>query len=165
MTAGHRGINLILDAEVLAVEVYEWDLHLIFLAGFPTYVPGSAMSLVTTAPAPMTTSSQTVTGSIVALLPMETRLPILVDFQREASPPAGPPFGEGVIDEHHAVTNEAIVADGHQFANEAVALHLGALAHHDALLNFAEWSHEDPVRQRAFIEVAGFDDCHVFPSV
>ena len=41
-------------------------------AGLPTYTPGERMSLVTTAPAPTTTLSTIVTGSIVALLPMET---------------------------------------------------------------------------------------------
>ena len=55
---------------------------------------------------------------------------------------------------------KAIVADGHQFANETVALHPGALAHHDALLNFAKWPYEDPIAEGAFIEVARFNKGH-----
>ena len=57
---------------------------------------------------------------------------------------------------------KAIVADGHQFANEAVALHPGALAHHDALLNFAKWPYEDPIAEGAFVKVAWLNDGHVF---
>jgi len=41
-------------------------------------------------------------------------------------------------------------------------LHPGALAHHDALLNFAKWPHEDPVTEGSFIEVARFNKGHVF---
>ena len=49
-------------------------------AGFPAYVPDSVMSLVTTLPAPITTSSQMLTGMMVALVPMLTRLPMVVSF-------------------------------------------------------------------------------------
>ena len=49
------------------------------------------MSLVTTAPAPITTSSTILTGMIVALEPIETRLPITVSRHNSLLPPAGPP--------------------------------------------------------------------------
>ena len=39
------------------------------------------MSFVTTAPAPITTLSQIETGKIVAFDPIETPLPIVVDFK------------------------------------------------------------------------------------
>ena len=60
-------------------------------AGFPANMPGLLMSLVTTDPAPITTLSQILTGKIVALLPMETLLPITVCFHKELLPPAGRP--------------------------------------------------------------------------
>ena len=49
------------------------------------------MSLVTTEPAPMTTSSAILTGMIVALEPIETRLPITVSRHNSLLPRAGPP--------------------------------------------------------------------------
>ena len=50
------------------------------------------MSLVTTAPAPITTSSAMRTGMIVALEPIETRLPITVSRHSSLRPRAGPPL-------------------------------------------------------------------------
>jgi hypothetical protein len=55
------------------------------------------MSLVTTAPAPMTTRSQMVTGSSVALLPTLTWLPSLVLPQNSSRRPAGPPIRNGSL--------------------------------------------------------------------
>src|SRR5689334_1836769 len=60
-------------------------------AGFPAYTPATLMSLVTTAPAPMTTSSQIDTGNIVALEPMDTRAPTRVARHNSRRPLAGPP--------------------------------------------------------------------------
>ena len=47
------------------------------------------MSLVTTEPAPITTSSHILTGRIVALLPIETRQLISVELQRSSLPQRG----------------------------------------------------------------------------
>ena len=47
------------------------------------------MSLVTTAPAPITTSSQILTGRIVALDPIETRFPIVVERHSSLRPAPG----------------------------------------------------------------------------
>ena len=86
-------------------------------------MPGRVMSRVTTAPAPITTSSQMLTGRIVAFEPIETWLPIRSSTpQLAASPRAGPPVAKRVVDEHHAVADEAVVADGHQLADERVRL-------------------------------------------
>ena len=63
-----------------------------FLAGLPAYLPGSVISFVTTAPAPITTSEQIDTGKIVAFDPIETWFEMIVDFHKELSPLAGPPF-------------------------------------------------------------------------
>jgi hypothetical protein len=49
-------------------------IPLIFLAGFPTYIPDSFIFFVTTLPAPITTLSQIDTGSIVAFEPIETKV-------------------------------------------------------------------------------------------
>src|ERR1044072_1451111 len=54
-------------------------------------MPLSVMSFVTTAPAPITAPSHTVTGNIVTLEHIETFFPIVVVFQTFLSP-AGPPF-------------------------------------------------------------------------
>ena len=54
-------------------------------------MPGSVIFFVTTLPAPMTTSLQISTGRMVALVPMETRSPILVGFHSARLPRAGPP--------------------------------------------------------------------------
>src|SRR5882757_5442023 len=60
-------------------------------AGFPAYTPGETMSLVTTDPAPITTSLHIATGRIVALEPTNTRLPSRVGFHRLRLPLAGAP--------------------------------------------------------------------------
>ena len=73
------------------MQVDEGDVHYSRIAGFPMYTPDSVISLVTTAPAPITTPSQMDTGRSVALLPMETLFPTKVDFHFVRSPWAGPP--------------------------------------------------------------------------
>jgi len=55
-------------------------------------MPGTVMSFVTTEPAPTTTLSQIVTGRMVALVPIETLLPMVVGFHRSFRPQAGPPI-------------------------------------------------------------------------
>ena len=162
---GHCGINFSLVSQVLAVKVYEGDVHLErscritdVRAGFGNVFGHHRASANDHIVADGYRKHRRIASDGDAIANFGGLPEGGIAVGRTA-------FREGVIDEHDAVTDETIVADGHQFANEAVALHLGALAHHDALLNFAEWSHEDPVRQGAFIEVAGFDDCNIFPSV
>ncbi|GCC41196.1 hypothetical protein chiPu_0025266, partial [Chiloscyllium punctatum] len=46
--------------------------------------------------------------------------------------------GEGVVDEHHAVPDEAVLADGDELADEGVRLHAGARPDRHALLDFGE---------------------------
>src|SRR5260370_16820052 len=60
-------------------------------AGFPAYDPGTVISLVTTAPAPTTTSSQIVTGRTAAPDPFATPLPMIMDRHTPFPPPPGPP--------------------------------------------------------------------------
>ena len=116
------------------------------------------MSLVTTAPAPITTSSAIRTGMIVAFEPIDTRLPITVS-RHSSLPSARRTAGrERVIDEHHAVTDEAILADRHQFADERMRLHAGAGADADALLDFGKRPDKAIVADLAAVEIAGLDD-------
>ena len=118
------------------------------------------MSLVTTEPAPMTTSSAMLTGMMVALEPIETRLPITVS-RHSSLLAAGRPAGrEGVVDEHHAMADEAVLADGHQLADEGMRLHARARADYRALLDFGEGADEAVVADAAAIEIAGLDHLH-----
>ena len=48
----------------------KYIFYLIFFAGFPAYVPGLSIFLVTVDPAPITTLEQIFTGKIVELLPI-----------------------------------------------------------------------------------------------
>ena len=75
------------------------------------------MSLVTTAPAPMTAPSQIVTGRMVAFVPMLTRLPSLVGRQSSVPSP-GPPVTKQIVNKHRPMRNEAIVPDRDQLADE-----------------------------------------------
>src|SRR5215475_3349249 len=52
------------------------------------------ISLVTTEPAPMTTSSAILTGMMVAFDPIDTRLPITVSRHSSFCPLAGPPIAK-----------------------------------------------------------------------
>jgi hypothetical protein len=61
-------------------------------AGFPAWIPGSSILRITTEPAPITVPPQMFTGKIVALDPMLTRSPILVDRHKSLRPCAGPPI-------------------------------------------------------------------------
>ena len=116
------------------------------------------MSLVTTAPAPITTSSAMRTGMIVALEPIDTRLPITVSRHSSLRPRAGPPLAECVIDEHHAMADKTILADRHQLADEGMRLHAGAGADHRALLDLGKRSDEAIVADLAAVQVARLDD-------
>src|SRR6185312_12907655 len=99
---GDRAVDLALDVLVLELQVCERHRHRSSLyfaslsrrAGFPAYAPAVMMSLVTTEPAPMTTSSAMRTGMIVAFDPIETRLPITVSRQSSFCPRAGPPLAK-----------------------------------------------------------------------
>ena len=121
-------------------------------------MPGVVMSLVTTEPAPITTSSAMRTGMIVALEPIETRLPITVARHSSLSPARRAAGREGVVDEHHAMADEAVLADRHQFADEGMRLHAGARADRDALLDLGERPDEAVVADPAAVEIARLDD-------
>ena len=116
------------------------------------------MSLVTTAPAPITTSSAMRTGMIVALEPIDTRLPITVSRHNSLRPPRRAAGGKRVVDEHHAMADKTILADRHQFADKGMRLHAGAGADHRALLNLGEGSDETIVADLAAVEIARLDD-------
>ncbi len=116
------------------------------------------MSLVTTEPAPITTSSAILTGMIVALEPIETRLPITVSRHNSLSSAGRAAGREGIVDEHHAMADETVFADRDQFADEGVRLHPRAGADHDALLDFGERPDKAIVADLAAIEIARLDD-------
>ena len=69
-----------------------------------------------------------------------------------------PPCSKGVVDEHDAVSDEAIAADAHEFADEAVTLNLGSFPDGDALLDFAKWAYKCAVAKGAFVEIARLND-------
>ena len=60
-------------------------------------MPAAVISLVTTEPAPITTSSTIRTGMMVALEPIETRLPTSVARHNSLRPRAGPPLENGSL--------------------------------------------------------------------
>src|SRR5882757_4459484 len=66
--------------------------------------------------------------------------------------------GERVVDEHHAVPDEAVLADGDQLANEGMRLHAGARPDDDALLDLGERADEAVVTELASIKIARLDD-------
>src|SRR5437870_2067733 len=96
---GNRAVDLALDGLILQLQIRKRHRHLRLpylsassrRAGLPAKVPDVVMSLVTTDPAPITTSSVIRTGMIVALDPIETRLPITVSRHNPLLPRAGPP--------------------------------------------------------------------------
>ncbi len=96
---------------------------------------------------------------MVALEPIDTRLPITVVRatipRRRRCRPAG---GEGIIDEHHAVTDKAILADRHQLADEGVRLHPASGAPMAPPgLDLGERPDKTIVPDLAAIDIAGFD--------
>ncbi len=68
--------------------------------------------------------------------------------------------GEQVVDEHHAVADEAVVADLDQFANESMRLHPRARADAHAFLDLDEGPDEDLIAEFALVHVGGLDDAH-----
>ncbi len=116
------------------------------------------MSLVTTEPAPITTSSAIRTGMMVALEPIETRLPITVSRHSSLRPPEGPPLAEGIVDEHHAMADKTILADRDQLADKGMRLHPGAGADRGALLDLGKRPDKAIVADPAAVEVAGLHD-------
>ena len=121
-------------------------------------MPAAVISLVTTEPAPITTSSTIRTGMMVALEPMETRLPTSVARHSSLRPRAGPPVENVIIDEHHAMTDKAVFADRHQFADEGMGLHPGARADHHAFLDFRKRPDKAVIADPAAVNVARLDD-------
>ncbi|MGX1283756.1 hypothetical protein AB7M50_002881 [Bradyrhizobium elkanii] len=125
-------------------------------------MPDIVMFLVTTDPAPMTTSSTILTGMIVALEPIDNPVAdhrlapqLLASTCRAAG-------GERVVDEHHPVSDETILADGNELADEGMRLHPCARPDDDALLDFCEGADEAVVAELAAIEVAGLNDLDAF---
>src|SRR4051794_9067310 len=97
--SGDRGINFAFDVLILELKISEGNRHVrLYIrsrrAGLPAYTPATVISLVTTAPAPITTSSTICTGRMVAFEPMDTRLPILVSHHNSLRPRAGPPLAK-----------------------------------------------------------------------
>src|SRR5690606_32631791 len=92
------------DRPMLDRQIEELNGHsgLTSLAGLPAYMPGVSISLVTTAPAPITVPLQMLTGRMVAFDPIETRSPISVWRQRERSRLAGPPLANVSLMKHTA---------------------------------------------------------------
>ena len=116
------------------------------------------MSLVTTAPAPITTSSTIRTGMMVALEPIDTRLPITVSRHNSLRPPDGPP------DEKVSLMNitpwptkqsSPIVTSSQIKACDCTRVRAPTT---DALLDFGERSDKAVIADLAAIEVAGLDD-------
>src|SRR5262249_28759505 len=62
---------------------------------------------------------------------------------------------EGVVDEHHAMADEAVLADGHEFADEGMRLYARARTDLGALLDLGEGTDEAIVADAAAIEIAG----------
>ena len=118
------------------------------------------ISLVTTAPAPMTTWSQIVTGRIVAFVPTLTRLPSLVDRQSSGFP-AGPPVTKQIVNKHRTMRNETVVADRDQLANERVGLNPASLSDHCSFLYFNERSDERFIADFATVEVCRLYHGHI----
>src|SRR6185312_11771328 len=94
----NRSVNFRLYGFILGFQINKRNFHHLInyffginRAGFPAYIPGSVISFVITAPAPITTLLQILTGRTVAFDPIETWLPIRVSFHLFLSPPAGPP--------------------------------------------------------------------------
>ena len=69
-----------------------------------------------------------------------------------------PTVTERIVDEHDAMTDEAMCADLDELADETVRLHLRPRTYHDAALNLDERPNEDVVAENAFIEVGRLDD-------
>ena len=67
------------------------------------------MSLVTTEPAPMTTSSAILTGMMVAFEPMETRLPITVSRHNVLLPSRRAAGRKRIVHEHYAMADKAVL--------------------------------------------------------
>src|SRR6185437_295309 len=70
------------------------------------------------------------------------------------------PDGEGVVDEHHAMPDEAILADGDELADEGMRLHARTCADHRALLDLGEGTNKTIIADAAAIEIAGLDHLH-----
>ena len=68
---------------------------------------------------------------------------------------------EEVVDEHDAVSNEAIVTDGHQFTDEGVRLDFAAVADRGVSLDFDKRPDEAVVPNRAAVEIGWLDDLDV----
>ena len=107
------------------------------------------MSLVTTEPAPRTTLLHTVTGRIVALLPIETLSPIVVFFQSDFHWLA---FIKR-SDKHDSVANETVIAYVNQLTNERVRLNFGAITNVHISLNFYKGTNENITTNCTPIEI------------
>ena len=93
------------------------------------------MSLVTTAPAPMTTRSQIVNREDGGVCPDADSV---TDLRR--TPEITPSLcrtsvGKQIIDEHGAVRDEAIVSNGHQLADKRMGLNPASFPDDNATLD------------------------------
>jgi len=66
--------------------------------------------------------------------------------------------GKRVIDEHHAMRNEAMISDLDQFADEYVRLDLTKITYSHSLLDFDERTDARVVADKTIVEIDGLDD-------
>ena len=116
------------------------------------------MSLVTTEPAPITTSSAIRTGMIVALEPIETRLPITVSRHNSLRPRAGPPVEKVSlmnITPWPTKQSSPIVTSSQMKACDCTRVRAPIT---DALLDLGERPDKAVVADLAAVEIARLDD-------
>ena len=116
------------------------------------------MSLVTTEPAPITTSSTMRTGMMVALEPIETRLPITVSRHSSLRPRAGPPVEKVSlmnITPWPTKQSSPIVTSSQMKACDCTRVR-APIAH--ALLDFGKRPDKAVIADLAAVEIARLDD-------
>lgn len=69
---------------------------------------------------------------------------------------------KAVVDEHDAMSDEAVIADRDEFANEGMGLDTSIGADVGVALNFDEWSYEGVVANRAAVEIDRLDYGYIF---
>ncbi len=77
----------------------------------------------------------------------------------------GTAVGKEVVDEHHAVTDEAIIADAYEFANERVGLDTSASANANSFLDFHKGTNKGIVTKLAFVEIYWLYDGHAIAKL
>ena len=121
------------------------------------------MSFVTTDPAPITTSSHTVTGITVALVPTLTRSPNRVLAHWVRSPRAGPPMRNGSLMNMAPwlMKQSAPISTSSQMKAWIAP---GAWPNGHSALDFNEGTNKNAIPKRATVDVRWFDDGHAFSA-